>query len=98
MIYTSIRMINTKRVIELKKLGKNVSRSELANACGSMETIWEELFPAERYKLAHQLIDKITLYTDRIIMDIKPCFFQWRGFYFRPGGVNHFCKKVNVIL
>jgi len=56
---------------ELKELGKNVSRSELANACGSMETIWEELFPAERYKLAHQLIDKITLYTDRIVMDIK---------------------------
>jgi hypothetical protein len=31
----------------------------------------EALFPAERYKLAHQIIDKITLYNDHIVMDIK---------------------------
>ena len=31
----------------------------------------QELFPAERYKLAHQVIDKITLYEDRLVMDVK---------------------------
>jgi site-specific DNA recombinase len=56
---------------ELKELGKNFSPRELMDACGSIETIWEELFPAERYKLAHILIDKITLYTDHLVMDIK---------------------------
>lgn len=56
---------------ELKELGKSFSPRELMDACGSIETIWEELFPAERYKLAHILIDKITLYTDHLVMDIK---------------------------
>ena len=37
----------------------------------SIEAIWEELFPAERYNLAHQVIDKITLYEDHLVMDVK---------------------------
>jgi site-specific DNA recombinase len=56
---------------ELKELGKSFSPRELADACGSIEDIWEELFPAERYKLAHLLIDRITLYTNHLVMDIK---------------------------
>ena len=56
---------------ELNELEKKFSYRELINICGSMEKIWEGLFPAERYKLAHQLIDRIALYTDRIVMDIR---------------------------
>jgi len=39
--------------------------------CGSIEAIWEDLFPVGRYKLAHQVIDKITLYENRLVMDVK---------------------------
>ena len=56
---------------ELASLGEIYSAHELTDACGSIERIWEALFPAERYKLAHQIIDKITLYNDHIVMDIK---------------------------
>ena len=56
---------------ELKKLSEVYSTHELLKTCGLIEDIWNELFPAERYSLAHQLIDKITLYTDHILIDIK---------------------------
>ena len=56
---------------ELKSLGDVYSTRDLVDTCDSIEAIWDELFPAERYNLAHQLIDKITLYTDHLIMDIK---------------------------
>ncbi|MDD5598865.1 MAG: zinc ribbon domain-containing protein [Victivallaceae bacterium] len=56
---------------ELESIGEIYSTDNLAETCGSIESVWEELFPAERYKLAHLLIDRITLYKDRIIMDIK---------------------------
>ena len=56
---------------ELENIGEIYSTDNLAETCGSIETIWEELFPAERYNLAHILIDKITLFADHILMDIK---------------------------
>lgn len=55
----------------IKSLGRKFLSRDLAETCSSMETIWEELFPVERYNLAHQLIDRITLYTDRMVMDIR---------------------------
>ena len=56
---------------ELESIGEIYSTDNLAETCGSIETIWEELFPAERYNLAHILIDRITLFADHILMDIK---------------------------
>ena len=56
---------------ELQSLGKAYSTGDLAATCDSIEAVWEELFPAERYNLAHQVIDKITLYEDRLVMDVK---------------------------
>ena len=56
---------------EIESAGQNISARDLVESCGSMETVWDELFPAERYNLAHQLIDRITLYTDRVVMDIR---------------------------
>ena len=55
----------------ISALGEVYSARDLTDACGSIDAIWEELFPAERYKLAHQLIDKITLFADHIVMDVK---------------------------
>ena len=56
---------------EINVLRDVFSTQDLASICGSIEAIWEELFPAERYKLVHLLINKITLFTDSIVMDIK---------------------------
>jgi site-specific DNA recombinase len=56
---------------ELNSLKEIYSTRDLAETCSSIEAVWEELFPVERYKLAHLLINKITLYKDRIVMDIK---------------------------
>ena len=56
---------------ELENIGEIYSTDNLAETCGSIEAIWEGLFPAERYNLAHILIDKITLFSDHILMDIK---------------------------
>ena len=56
---------------EIHSLRDVFSTQDLASTCGSIEAIWAELFPAERYNLVHLLIDKITLFTDSIAMDIK---------------------------
>ena len=56
---------------EINALRDVFSTQDLASTCGSIEAIWNELFPAERYNLVHLLIDKITLFTDSIVMDIK---------------------------
>ena len=56
---------------ELDSLKKIYSTRDLTETCGSIEAVWDELFPVERYKLAHLLIDRITLYKDQIIMNIK---------------------------
>ena len=69
--FTTIENELTTVKTELKNLGEVYSTHELLETCNSIEDIWNELFPAERYNLAHQLIDKITLYTDHILMDIK---------------------------
>ena len=50
-----------------ENLGEVYSTHELLETCDLIEAIWNELC----YNLAHQLIDKITLYTDHILMDIK---------------------------
>ena len=40
-------------------------------ASDSMGAIWEELFPVERYRLAHLLFEKIQIFTDHMVIDIK---------------------------
>ena len=56
---------------ELKEITRNLSGESVAEVLKSLETLWEELFPAERYRLAHLLIGKITLFTDKMIIDVK---------------------------
>ena len=56
---------------ELQSLDDVYSTGDLAATCDSIEAVWAELFPAERYNLAHQVIDKIMLYEDHLVMDVK---------------------------
>ena len=69
--YTELANVLDEVKRELESIGEIYSTDNLAETCGSIETIWEELFPAERYNLAHILIDRITLFSDHILMDIK---------------------------
>ena len=50
----------------LKKPGKEV------NELLSRQTeLWDEMFPAERNRLMHLLLKKVTLYEDRLDLDIR---------------------------
>ncbi|MDD5597285.1 MAG: hypothetical protein PHV82_05035 [Victivallaceae bacterium] len=69
--YTELANVLDEVKRELESIGEIYSTDNLAETCGSIEAIWEELFPAERYNLAHILIDRITLFSDHILVDIK---------------------------
>ena len=56
---------------ELKEITRSMFGESVAEVLKSLETLWEELFPAERYRLAHLLVGKITLFTDKMIIDVK---------------------------
>ncbi len=56
---------------ELKNIGEIYSTDNLFETCDSIEAIWEQLFPAERYNLAHLLIDRVTLFSDHILIDVN---------------------------
>ncbi len=48
-----------------------ITSRDISKACESVGAIWEELFPAERYHLAHLLIDKIIITRETMQMNIK---------------------------
>jgi len=56
---------------ELKEITCSMSGESVAEVLKSLEMLWGELFPAERYRLAHLLVGKITLFTDKMIIDVK---------------------------
>ncbi len=48
-----------------------ITSRDISKACESVGVIWEELFPTERYHLAHLLIDKIVITRETMQMNIK---------------------------
>jgi site-specific DNA recombinase len=48
-----------------------VSQAEIGEAFNSIEALWEELFPAEKHRLAQLFIEKIVLFNDRMELEIK---------------------------
>jgi len=56
---------------QLKMFDQEISCLDIVNAFSSIDVLWDELFPAERYRLVHLLIDRITLFEDKMIIDIK---------------------------
>ena len=51
--------------------GTEKSVHDLLKTCDSIESIWEELFPVERYRLAHLLFGRIQIFNDHLVMDVK---------------------------
>ena len=62
-----------------------ISHSEITGAFNNIETLWEELFPAEKYRLAHLFFEKITIRNDRMEMEIK------------TNGVTALVKELNAL-
>jgi len=56
---------------QAKELIPETALKNLLKTCDSIEAIWEELFPVERYRLAHLLFDRIQIFTDHLVLDVK---------------------------
>ena len=56
---------------QTKEFNPESALTNLLKTCASIESIWEELFPVERYRLAHLLFDRIQIFTDHLVMDVK---------------------------
>jgi site-specific DNA recombinase len=48
-----------------------ISNEDIVKTFASIDVLWNELFPVERYRLLHLLIEKITISTDGIRMELK---------------------------
>ena len=63
----------------------HVSRAEIAEAFNSIKGFWEELFPAEKHRLMHLLIEKIIVKNGLMQMELKTC------------GMSSLVSELNVI-
>jgi site-specific DNA recombinase len=58
--------------IQLRELqASGITSRDISKTCESVSEIWDELFPAECYHLAHLLIDKIIITKETMQMNIK---------------------------
>ncbi len=58
--------------IQLREFqASGVTSRDISKTCESVSEIWDELFPAECYHLAHLLIDKIIITKETMQMNLK---------------------------
>jgi len=50
---------------------KPVSKTEITEAFGNIDALWAELFPVEKHRLMHLIIERISLWDYRMQMEIK---------------------------
>jgi len=62
-----------------------VSQAEITEAFNSIEALWEELFPAEKYRLTQLFIEKIILRNDSMELEIK------------TNGITSLVRELNII-
>ena len=55
----------------LKKPGREVNK-----LLDRLKELWDEMFPAERHRLMHLLLKKVTLYEDHLDLDIRTAGMQ----------------------
>ena len=56
---------------EVQKLTPEADEKQTIQTLQSIEAVWDELFPAEQSKIAHLLVDKVTVSTSGIKIDMK---------------------------
>ena len=60
---------NQKRIDAIQD--DSIGNNYICEAFNSIDLLWDELFPAERYRLAHLLIKKVTIFQDSIQIELK---------------------------
>lgn len=58
-------------VKEVRKVAPETDEQQTIQTLQSIEAVWEELFPAEQSKIAHLLIDRVTISPTSIKVDMK---------------------------
>jgi regulator of replication initiation timing len=48
-----------------------IGNNYICEAFNSIDILWDELFPVERYRLAHLLIKKVTIFRDNMRIELK---------------------------
>ena len=54
-----------------------VTHENIIEMFNSLDELWEELFPVERYRLLHLLMEKITVSVDGIRMQLKTAGIEY---------------------
>jgi len=50
---------------------ERITEHDVAEAFGTLEELWEVLFPAEKYRLVHMLVERITGWLAGIDLKLK---------------------------
>lgn len=58
-------------VKEIRKIAPGTDEQQTIQTLQSIEAVWEELFPAEQSKIAHLLVDRVTISPTGIKIDMK---------------------------
>lgn len=57
--------------VAAKKDGNNISEADVREALYNMDSLWEELFPAEKRRILQLLLEHVEVFTDRVNITFK---------------------------
>ena len=64
-------MLRTPTIVNQLARDLNTPGKEVAEVLNKLTPLWDEMFPAERNRLMHLLLKKVTLYEDHLDLDIR---------------------------
>ena len=65
------KMLCTPTIVNQLARDLNTPGREVAEVLNKLTPLWDEMFPAERNRLMHLLLKKVTLYEDHLDLDIR---------------------------
>ena len=65
------KMLCTPTIVNQLARDLNTPGKEVAEVLNKLTPLWDEMFPAERNRLMHLLLKKVTLYEDHLDLDIR---------------------------
>ncbi len=60
------------RILKQAKADSELNERKILHALEQFDLLWDELFPAEQYRLVHLLIDRITVYPTKVNITLRP--------------------------
>jgi hypothetical protein len=58
-------------IIEVQRLEADLDKQRVIEALQSIEVVWDELFPLEQARIVQLLVDRVTISTTGIQIDMK---------------------------